>query len=210
MHILVTADTVGGVWTYTRELVTGLARRGVRVTLVSFGGIPSAAQSAWLDGLPGVTYFPTGFRLEWMQDAETDLAESMRYLRSVIRECEARPAAPEPVLLRSAGRCAAQDRGGAQRCDELEPGGARCAAAGRLGASGIAAWLRRAGRSEPAGCAVALDAAIASKAATATQPNSRVIYNGRTPELFDPIGEHKQNYAASAGRLWDEGKQSRC
>ena len=23
MHILVTADTLGGVWTYTRELVTG-------------------------------------------------------------------------------------------------------------------------------------------------------------------------------------------
>ena len=42
MHVLVTADTVGGVWTYTRELVTGLARRGVRVTLVSFGGAPSA------------------------------------------------------------------------------------------------------------------------------------------------------------------------
>ena len=31
MHILVTADTLGGVWTYTRELVTGLAGRGIRV-----------------------------------------------------------------------------------------------------------------------------------------------------------------------------------
>jgi glycogen synthase len=37
--------------------------------------------------------------------------------------------------------------------------------------------------------------------------NSRVIYNGRSPELFDPQAS-KQNYAASAGRLWDEGKQS--
>ncbi len=33
MHILVTADTLGGVWTYTRELVTGLVRHGERVTL---------------------------------------------------------------------------------------------------------------------------------------------------------------------------------
>ena len=35
-----------------------------------------------------------------------------------------------------------------------------------------------------------------------------MIYNGRTPELFNPLVS-KQNYAASAGRLWDEGKQSR-
>ena len=48
MHVLVTADTVGGVWTYTRELVTGLARRGIRVTLVSFGEIPAAKQTEWL------------------------------------------------------------------------------------------------------------------------------------------------------------------
>src|SRR5208282_331116 len=37
MHVLITTDTVGGVWNYTRELVTGLSRRGIRVTLVSFG-----------------------------------------------------------------------------------------------------------------------------------------------------------------------------
>ena len=32
MHVLVTADTMSGSWTYTRELVTGLVTRGVRVT----------------------------------------------------------------------------------------------------------------------------------------------------------------------------------
>ena len=55
MHVLITADTVGGVWTYTRELACGLLHRGHRVTLVSFGRIPSAcpdfmdaAQSAHL------------------------------------------------------------------------------------------------------------------------------------------------------------------
>ena len=44
MHVLITADTVGGVWTYTRELACGLLHRGHRVTLVSFGRIPSPAQ----------------------------------------------------------------------------------------------------------------------------------------------------------------------
>src|SRR5258707_142715 len=51
MHILVTADTLGGVWTYTRELVTGLVRRGEQVTLVSFGDIPTAAQAQYLEAL---------------------------------------------------------------------------------------------------------------------------------------------------------------
>src|SRR5690242_5082939 len=64
MHILVTADTLGGVWTYTRELVTGLARRGVRVTLVSFGEIFPPEQTTWIDELRGVDYRPTAFKLE--------------------------------------------------------------------------------------------------------------------------------------------------
>src|ERR1051326_3324209 len=84
MHILVTADTLGGVWTYTRELVTGLVRRGVKVTLVSFGDIPSAAQTRWLDALPQVDFRPTAFKLEWMQDSEADMDASSQYLTQVI------------------------------------------------------------------------------------------------------------------------------
>ena len=69
MHILLTADTVGGVWTYARELVTGLVRRGMRVTLVSFGDIPTPGQMRWMEGLRNFDFRPTAFRLEWMQDA---------------------------------------------------------------------------------------------------------------------------------------------
>ena len=61
MHVLVTADTVGGVWTYARELVTGLVRRGVRVTLVSFGDIPNRAQMAWLKACGTSTSAPRAF-----------------------------------------------------------------------------------------------------------------------------------------------------
>ena len=86
MHVLVTADTIGGVWIYTRELVAGLVRKGARVTLVSFGEIPTAAQTEWLDGLRGVDYHPTGFRLEWMQDSQQDIEHSSQYLMSLIEE----------------------------------------------------------------------------------------------------------------------------
>ena len=52
MHVLMTADTVGGVWTYTQELVSRFIQQGIRVTLVSLGKLPSLQQGAWIDALP--------------------------------------------------------------------------------------------------------------------------------------------------------------
>ncbi len=86
MHVLVTADSLSGSWTYARELVTGLVTRGVRVTLVSFGEIPLPEQTSWMDHLHGLDYRPTAFRLEWMQEAEEDLGESSAFLAALVRE----------------------------------------------------------------------------------------------------------------------------
>ena len=88
MHVLVTADTLSGVWTYARELVTGLVTRGVQVTLVSFGEIPLPEQTAWMDSLHGLDYRPTAFRLEWMQEAEHDLPDSSQFLAALVRELQ--------------------------------------------------------------------------------------------------------------------------
>jgi glycosyltransferase involved in cell wall biosynthesis len=38
--------------------------------------------------------------------------------------------------------------------------------------------------------------------------SERVIYNGRSPSLFQP-SQHKSNCVFSVGRLWDKGKQIR-
>jgi len=86
VHVLVTADTLSGAWTYTRELVTGLVTRGVRVTLVSFGEIPLPEQTTWMDHLHGLDYRPTAFRLEWMHEAEEDLPESSAFLFDLVQE----------------------------------------------------------------------------------------------------------------------------
>lgn len=86
MHVLVTTDTLSGVWTYTQELVTGLVSRGVRVTLVSLGDIPLPQQTSWMDDLQGLEYRPTAFRLDWMQEAERDLKDSSSYLSAVVQE----------------------------------------------------------------------------------------------------------------------------
>jgi len=83
MHVLMTTDTVSRVWTYTRELVCGLAGRGWRVTLVSFGDIPLPDETLWMRAVKGLDYRPTAFRLDWMQEGQRDFAEACAYLRSL-------------------------------------------------------------------------------------------------------------------------------
>lgn len=81
MHVLMTSDTLNGnIWTYTRELITGLIGRGFRVTLVSFGEIPLPEQTAWMERLRGLEYRPTAFRLDWMHEGQQDFADASDYL----------------------------------------------------------------------------------------------------------------------------------
>jgi glycogen(starch) synthase len=86
MHVLITSDTVNGIWTYTRELVSGLIARGWRVTLVSFGEIPLPEQTAWMDSLRGLEYHATAFRLDWMQEGRQDFQDASAYLCSLVKE----------------------------------------------------------------------------------------------------------------------------
>jgi glycosyltransferase involved in cell wall biosynthesis len=206
MHVLVTADTVGGVWIYTRELVAGLARRGVQVTLVSFGEIPTAAQTEWLEGLRGVDFHPTGFRLEWMQDAKQDIGHSSQYLMSLIEEVRpdvlhlnqfaygALPAGiPKLVVAHSDVVSWWENVNGVQPPEDH-----------------WTIWYRRT-------VAAGLNAATAVVAPTQWMlryvemlygmPRVRaVIHNGRTPALFNPHCD-KQDVVLSVGRVWDAGKQ---
>lgn len=89
MRILMTTDTVGGVWTYTRELAGGLLDAGCDVTLISMGRRPSSEQQAWaLDTLSQFTgafrYIPTEFTLEWMQNGAGCYADSREFLLGCI------------------------------------------------------------------------------------------------------------------------------
>ena len=145
MHVLVTADTLSGVWTYTRELVSGLVSRGVRVTLVSFGGIPLPQHVSWMDTLHGLEYHPTAFRLDWMQEGEQDLKDSFAYLEGLGPRAAAGPAPPQPALLWQPACSYAEDRGGARR--SRSAGGWQCMDAApkkAAGCAGIERWSRRA------------------------------------------------------------------
>ncbi len=75
MRVLMTTDTVGGVWTFTRVFATELLQRGHSVALVSFGRAPLRSQQAWCDSNLErfghlFTYTPVEAPLEWMEDNE--------------------------------------------------------------------------------------------------------------------------------------------
>lgn len=75
MRVLITTDTVGGVWTFTQELAAGLLQRGCPVLLVSFGAAPTTAQQDQCQLLahdyPGrFRYKASDIPLEWMEQNE--------------------------------------------------------------------------------------------------------------------------------------------
>jgi len=208
MHLLVTADTVGGVWTYTRELITGLVERGVKVTLLTFGGLPTKGQTAWLDRLREVEYHPTTFKLEWMEGSEADIEASSKYLGSIIRDVK-----PDLLHLN-------QFSYGAIECDVPRVVVAH---------SDVVSWWVAVHGEEPpqtswigwyrdrVQCGLAGATAVVAPSKWMLGQVERwymkpsraaVIYNGRTPELFNP-GTTKKDKIITAGRVWDLGKNAR-
>ena len=206
MHVLVTSDTLTGVWTYTRELVTGLVTSGMRVTLVSFGEIPLPHQTTWMENLHGLDYRPTAFRLEWMQEGEHDLADSSIYLQSLVREVT-------PDLLHLNQYC----------YSDLPVALPRVVVAhGDLVSWWLSVhghepretrWLRwyRDMVSRSIGAA---DVVVAPsqwmldtlRCCYDWPSRDLVIHNGRNPIFFNPYVS-KDDSVLSVGRLWDAGKQ---
>ncbi len=206
MHVLITADTVGGVWTYTQELVSGLMDRDLRITLVSLGAVPKPQQASWIKSFPTLDYRPTDYRLEWMEVAEREIEESRSYLEMVIREVQ-----PDLLHLNQYGY------------GDVAPGIPRIVVAH----SDLVSWWVSVHGHEPddspwirwyrdtvtrglscADVVVAPSKWMLDQVETYyTHPRvGRVIYNGRDPNLFEPSPD-KENYVLAVGRLWDEGKK---
>lgn len=87
-HVLMTADTVGGVWTYAVELARALRPHCVFMTLAAIGRGLSADQRQQLDDLANVQVFEGDFALEWMNDPwdEVDAAgEWLLHLEALVQ-----------------------------------------------------------------------------------------------------------------------------
>ena len=80
MRVLMTADTVGGVWTYALELAAGLAQRGVETVLATMGAALADAQREAAERVPGLRIAESAYRLEWMDDPWDDVARAGEWL----------------------------------------------------------------------------------------------------------------------------------
>src|SRR5205814_1748376 len=72
LSVLMTTDTVGGVWTYALELSRALERRGAHVTIAAIGRTSVDQRRA----AAGLHVVERDFRLEWMDDPWDDVRAS--------------------------------------------------------------------------------------------------------------------------------------
>ncbi|MCA1664635.1 MAG: glycosyltransferase family 4 protein [Myxococcales bacterium] len=73
-RVLMSADTVGGVWSYAIELARALARHGTEVVLAAFGGRASPEQARQAAAVDNLVLFDAPWKCEWMDDPWDDLA----------------------------------------------------------------------------------------------------------------------------------------
>lgn len=210
MKLLMTADTVGGVWNYALELASALAQRGVEVTIATMGAPLSDAQWSEARALSNgesnasgsVDIVESTYSLEWMPEPWDDVDAAGDWLLSLERELR-----PDVVHLNGYVHAA------------LEWNAATCVVAH----SCVLSWWRAVkGESAPgewtryrdavsaglhaAGVVVAPSRAMLTglEREYGPLPAARVIYNGRNAAQF-PVSA-KEPFVLSAGRMWDEAK----
>lgn len=200
LRVLMTTDTLGGVWTYALDLVRALGDRA-RVTLATMGAPVSDAQRAAAAGA-GAQLCESSFRLEWMDNSMHEVAAAGDWLLGLEKTLR-----PDIVHLNN-------------YCHGALPWRAPVLVVGH---SCVCSWWEAVhGRSAPPewdpyreAVAAGLKAASLVVAPTAAMlrtldrlygplPETRVIYNGLDPARFGP--SQKENIVLSVGRLWDHAK----
>jgi glycosyltransferase involved in cell wall biosynthesis len=83
LTVLMTADAVGGVWSYSLSLCAALPE--YRFVLAVMGPLPSPAQRAAAGQLGNVVLEEYGHRLEWMQGAAEHLGPSRHWIATLAR-----------------------------------------------------------------------------------------------------------------------------
>ena len=202
MKVLLTVDTVGGVWTFGTLLARELTARGVEVVLATLGGQPSAIQRAQVAGLPDLSLFTSDFKLEWMDDPWAEVERSARWVLKIERETQ-----PDVVHLNTFAHGNLPWRAPtlltAHSCSlswwQAVHGEAappvwnryrRCVTAGLRAATLVTAPTR----------------ALLTEVQSHYGPLSgaKVVANGGETTRFHPAA--KESFVLSAGRLWDEAK----
>ncbi len=76
-----TADAIGGVWTYVLELARGLSAAGSEVLVAVMGGAPNSCPQ-----IPNVRFVASEWKLEWMPEPWEDVDRAGRWLLQLAAE----------------------------------------------------------------------------------------------------------------------------
>src|SRR5438132_5410791 len=197
-----TADTVGGVWTYAIEMARALSPHGVEVVLATMGGPLSRGQREQIRPLNNLAIFESPYRLEWMEDPWRDVEEAGERLLDVERRTQ-----PDLIHLNSYAH------GDLSWRAPLMIVGHSCVLSwwrAVRGAEAPSSWERyreavrrglRAARIVVTPTKAMLDELQHYYGPLA---DGRVIANTVDPLLFTRAS--KQPFILTAGRLWDEAK----
>ena len=83
MKILMTADAVGGVWTYALELCRALQAADVQIVLATMGPEPTADQRDAAVALSNVQLVTSTWKLEWMEQPWDDVSRAGDWLLEI-------------------------------------------------------------------------------------------------------------------------------
>jgi glycosyltransferase involved in cell wall biosynthesis len=203
-----TADGVGGVWTYALDLACGLRVRGITVTIATMGPRLSADQHGEA-ARRGIDVREGDFALEWMDDPWPDVDAAAGWLLALENEWR-----PDVVHLN--GYC----HGMLPWRAPVVVAAHSCVASWWRGVHGGAApssWhtYRERVRDGLAGAAIVVAPTRAMLDALQQEygavPNGRVIPNGRAASLppeggSSSRGSRSREFIFSAGRIWDQAK----
>lgn len=203
MKILMTADAVGGVWTYVLELARALAPFDVEVVVAVKGGQRLSADQRSAARRANVRMFESAFKLEWQDDPWDDVLRAGEWLLGL--EAQVQPDVihlndfahgdlPFRAAVVVVGHSCVLSWWEAVKKTSLPPELARYRSVVRAGIRGADAVVA------PSSAMLA-----ALERHYGPLPFARVIYNGRALEGEDVPGPRKQLVLA-AGRIWDEGK----
>lgn len=202
MKILMTTDTVGGVWVYSLELCRALERYGVQIHLVAMGGWPSPAQQVEVEKMPNVLLYKSDFKLEWMQDPWEDVEQSRKWINSIYHTVE-----PDIVHLNNYAHV--EEDWKAPVITVFHS----CVQTWWQAVKGKAAphewdqYTQTVKESLQASDVVVTPTkAILEKAKISHEFNSatKVIYNGRRMNVAKEV--EKEDFILCMGRMWDEAK----
>jgi glycogen synthase len=80
VKVLMTADTVGGVWSHALELARALRCHDVATVLATLGPPPTDTQAAEARAVPNLVLHASSYRLPWMEDPWADVAAAGAWL----------------------------------------------------------------------------------------------------------------------------------